>query len=107
MASRPRPAVASEGDVPELIDLGSVAWLQSLASMGFGALLADDMGLGKTLQAICLLASGTESGPHLVVCPTSVVGNWERELSRSHRTRRWCGTMARTASPCSGSCCAG
>jgi hypothetical protein len=59
-----------------------VAWLQSLADMGFGALLADDMGLGKTLQAICLLASRTSTGPHLVVCPTSVVGNWERELGR-------------------------
>nr|AHE14868.1 putative helicase [uncultured bacterium] len=59
-----------------------VAWLQSLAATGFGALLADDMGLGKTLQAICLLTSRTETGPHLVVCPTSVVGNWERELAR-------------------------
>ena len=58
-----------------------VAWLQSLAGSGFGALLADDMGLGKTLQAICLLATRTD-GPHLVVCPTSVVGNWEREFAR-------------------------
>jgi len=59
-----------------------VAWLQALAELGFGALLADDMGLGKTLQAIALLAGRRDGRPHLVVCPTSVVGNWERELAR-------------------------
>jgi superfamily II DNA or RNA helicase len=59
-----------------------VAWLQALAELGFGSLLADDMGLGKTLQAIALLAGRQDGGPHLVVCPTSVVGNWERELAR-------------------------
>jgi superfamily II DNA or RNA helicase len=59
-----------------------VAWLQALSELGFGALLADDMGLGKTLQAIALLASRRDFHPHLVVCPTSVVGNWERELAR-------------------------
>jgi SNF2 domain-containing protein/SNF2 helicase protein/helicase-like protein len=59
-----------------------VAWLQALSELGFGALLADDMGLGKTLQAIALLASRRDGRPHLVVCPTSVVGNWERELAR-------------------------
>ncbi|WP_020668748.1 DEAD/DEAH box helicase [Amycolatopsis nigrescens] len=56
------------------------AWLQSMAELGFGTLLADDMGLGKTLQAIALLAD--RPGPHLVVCPTSVLGNWARELNR-------------------------
>ncbi|MCX9192279.1 ATP-dependent helicase [Carbonactinospora thermoautotrophica] len=59
-----------------------VAWLQSMAELGLGALLADDMGLGKTLQTICLLAGRDGTRPHLVVCPTSVVGNWERELAR-------------------------
>ncbi|ASO20433.1 ATP-dependent helicase HepA [Actinoalloteichus hoggarensis] len=47
-----------------------------------GGVLADEMGLGKTLQAICLLATRRSAGPHLVVCPTSVVGNWRRELAR-------------------------
>jgi superfamily II DNA or RNA helicase len=59
-----------------------VAWLQALGDLGIGALLADDMGLGKTLQTIALLAGRSGNRPHLVVCPTSVVGNWERELAR-------------------------
>jgi len=53
-----------------------------------GALLADDMGLGKTLQTISLLAGRDGERPHLVICPTSVVGNWERELRGSPRTCR-------------------
>jgi hypothetical protein len=59
-----------------------VAWLQAMADLGLGCLLADDMGLGKTLQTIALLAGRDGDRPHLVVCPTSVVGNWERELAR-------------------------
>ncbi len=59
-----------------------VAWLQALGDLGIGALLADDMGLGKTLQTIAVLAGRAGDRPHLVVCPTSVVGNWERELAR-------------------------
>jgi SNF2 family DNA or RNA helicase len=47
-----------------------------------GGVLADEMGLGKTLMAIALLTSRDQDRPHLVVCPTSVVGNWERELAR-------------------------
>jgi hypothetical protein len=59
-----------------------VAWLQTLAGLGLGGVLADDMGLGKTLQTIALLAGRAGDRPHLVVCPVSVVGNWERELAR-------------------------
>ena len=59
-----------------------VAWLQTMADLGLGTVLADDMGLGKTLQAIALMRSRGGDRPHLVVCPTSVVGNWERELAR-------------------------
>ncbi|MEY3020759.1 MAG: hypothetical protein RLZZ272_1743, partial [Actinomycetota bacterium] len=59
-----------------------VAWLQRMAELGLGAVLADQMGLGKTIQAIALLASRTGDRPHLVVAPTSVIGNWERELAR-------------------------
>lgn len=58
-----------------------VTWLRALAGEG-GGILADEMGLGKTLQAISLLATRAGSGPHLVVCPTSVIGNWRRELGR-------------------------
>ena len=59
-----------------------VAWLQAMARLGLGAVLADDMGLGKTLQTIALLVTRSGDRPHLVVCPTSVVGNWEHELAR-------------------------
>ena len=59
-----------------------VAWLQTLAEFGLGGILADDMGLGKTLQSTALLADRSGDRPHLVVCPVSVVSNWERELAR-------------------------
>ncbi|MEN0068277.1 MAG: DEAD/DEAH box helicase, partial [Myxococcota bacterium] len=63
------------------------AWLSTLGELGLGALLADDMGLGKTIQLIAHLLSRAdnehlEPRPSLVVCPTSVLGNWERELAR-------------------------
>jgi superfamily II DNA or RNA helicase len=59
-----------------------VAWLQRLSELGLGGVLADQMGLGKTIMAIALLSGRDQDRPHLVVCPTSVVGNWERELAR-------------------------
>ncbi|MGC9171221.1 MAG: SNF2-related protein, partial [Thermoproteus sp.] len=48
---------------------------------GLGAILADDMGLGKTVQAIAYIL-GRGRGPSLIICPTSIVGNWRRELER-------------------------
>jgi superfamily II DNA or RNA helicase len=54
-----------------------VDWLCALRDAGLGALLADDMGLGKTVQALCALRGRT-----LVVCPTSVLPNWEAEIRR-------------------------
>ncbi len=73
--------IAIEGDLREYQERG-VAWLQQMAAMGAGGVLADEMGLGKTIMAIALLTSRPQDRPHLVVCPTSVVGNWERELTR-------------------------
>ncbi|WP_319580138.1 DEAD/DEAH box helicase [uncultured Methanospirillum sp.] len=61
------------------------SFLLAGAERGFGVCLADDMGLGKTPQTIAYLLSRKEaglSGPSLLICPTSVAGNWERELSR-------------------------
>jgi SNF2 family DNA or RNA helicase len=61
-------------------------WLAFLQKWGLGACLADDMGLGKTIQTIALLLHLKEkeelSAPTLLVCPTSVLGNWEREVQR-------------------------
>ena len=59
-----------------------VGWLRRLAGLGFGALLADDMGLGKTLTIIAFWLSRRGDGPALVVCPASLLANWEREFAR-------------------------
>ena len=68
-----------------------LAWLSFLSSLGLGACLADDMGLGKTPQTLALLLAEREQhaaqsrnrlGPTLLICPTSVVGNWQREAER-------------------------
>ena len=66
-----------------------VAWIQLLERLGLGACLADDMGLGKTATVLAVIqatrttrACVAGGGPTLVVCPTSVVGNWQREAAR-------------------------
>ncbi|WEG12380.1 DEAD/DEAH box helicase [Pullulanibacillus sp. KACC 23026] len=61
------------------------AWLWNLRTKGVGGCLADDMGLGKTIQTIAYLSKLKEekvSLPALIVCPTSVMGNWRRELKQ-------------------------
>ncbi|MDR2756337.1 MAG: DEAD/DEAH box helicase [Planctomycetaceae bacterium] len=57
-------------------------WLARCANWGVGCCLADDMGLGKTIQALALLLLRADLGPALVVAPTSVCFNWEREANR-------------------------
>jgi SNF2-related domain/SNF2 Helicase protein/Helicase conserved C-terminal domain len=63
-----------------------LAWLSFLGRLGLGAVLADDMGLGKSPQTLALLAAerdaGLSAGPTLLVCPMSLVGNWQREAAR-------------------------
>ncbi|MCO5760223.1 MAG: DEAD/DEAH box helicase, partial [Chromatiaceae bacterium] len=64
-----------------------VAWLRFLEQCGLGACLADDMGLGKTLQAIaCLVQEREQEGrglaPTLLIAPTSVIGNWHKEVQK-------------------------
>jgi hypothetical protein len=62
-----------------------LAWMSDLADLGFGGCLADDMGLGKTIQVLALHAHRAEQaetrGPLLVVCPTSLMRNWQREAA--------------------------
>jgi len=71
--------------------LRGVSWLAFLRQFGFGSCLADDMGLGKTIQLIVLLLHERGSGrdmpkgqlnPTLLICPMSIVGNWQREVQR-------------------------
>lgn len=60
-------------------------WLWFLYEYGLNGILADDMGLGKTLQALTLLQKAKDKNkkaPSLVVCPTSVVFNWENEIQK-------------------------
>ncbi|MGW1320013.1 DEAD/DEAH box helicase [Streptomyces sp. NPDC002426] len=66
--------------------LRGLNWLHTMTSLGLGCCLADDMGLGKTITLIALHLhrQGIESaaGPTLVVCPTSLMGNWQREIEK-------------------------
>ncbi|WP_435799941.1 SNF2-related protein [Streptomyces canus] len=73
-------------------------WLARMTSAGLGCCLADDMGLGKTITLIALhLHRQTDTataGPTLVVCPTSLMGNWQREIEKfapGTRVRRFHG----------------
>ncbi|MQS01493.1 DEAD/DEAH box helicase, partial [Streptomyces alkaliterrae] len=66
--------------------LRGLRWLDRMTSLGLGGCLADDMGLGKTVQLIALHLLRQEhkdsAGPTLVVCPASLMGNWQREIGR-------------------------
>ena len=60
-------------------------WLCTLEALGFGGILADDMGLGKTIQAIAFFLyqkQRKKTGPSLIVCPASLVYNWQSECLR-------------------------
>jgi hypothetical protein len=87
-AGRDLPLHAPEGlrALPRPYQLEGLRWLQFLADAGLGGVLADDMGLGKTLQLLMHLltekARRRLSQPALVVCPTSVVGNWCDQAAR-------------------------
>ncbi|WP_407698235.1 DEAD/DEAH box helicase [Streptomyces jumonjinensis] len=66
--------------------LRGLNWLHRMTSLGLGGALADDMGLGKTITLIALhlhrQTDASAAGPTLVVCPTSLMGNWQREIER-------------------------
>ena len=64
--------------------LTGLGWLARMTELGLGGCLADDMGLGKTIQLIALHLHrrALGDGPTLVLCPTSLLGNWEREFAK-------------------------
>eukprot|EP00798_Chlamydomonas_sp_ICE-L_P009154 gene9154-16279_t len=71
----------------QLVGINFLTMLHRSGTVG-GAILADEMGLGKTAQTICFLGTlrtlENNRNPHLVVCPASLIENWQRELGR------WC-----------------
>ncbi|MEU9406657.1 DEAD/DEAH box helicase [Streptomyces sp. NPDC048281] len=79
-----RPADPPPGLRATLRDyqLRGLAWLDLMTSLGLGGCLADDMGLGKTITVIALHLKRARTEPTLVVCPASLLGNWQREIAR-------------------------
>ncbi|WP_030948306.1 DEAD/DEAH box helicase [Streptomyces sp. NRRL S-646] len=79
-----RPAEPPPGLRATLRDyqLRGLSWLDLMTSLGLGGCLADDMGLGKTITLIALHLKRARSEPTLVVCPASLLGNWQREIAR-------------------------
>ncbi|MFB8755416.1 DEAD/DEAH box helicase [Streptomyces nigra] len=79
-----RPAEPPPGLRATLRDyqLRGLAWLDLMTSLGLGGCLADDMGLGKTITVIALHLKRARPAPTLVVCPASLLGNWQREITR-------------------------
>lgn len=93
----PMPADVNATMRPYQLD--GMAWLGFLAEFRFNGILADDMGLGKTLQALAHLqherSIGRLTQPTLIVAPTSLLGNWQREAARftpKLRSLIWHGT---------------
>ena len=84
--SRLEPIAQPAGLNAELRDYQKrgVSWLRYLEQLGLNGCLADDMGLGKTIQVIAnlLLDSSAESGTTLLIAPTSVIGNWQKEVQK-------------------------
>jgi SNF2 family DNA or RNA helicase len=95
---RPMPTPAGFSGELRPYQQRGLSWLSFLGELGLGGILADDMGLGKTIQLLSLVsaeaagsgrpdgadgADGVDgSGPTLLVCPMSLVGNWQREAAR-------------------------
>ncbi|MGY5044155.1 SNF2-related protein [Streptomyces sp. 900105755] len=79
-----RPAEPPAGLHATLRDyqLRGLAWLDLMTGLGLGGCLADDMGLGKTITVIALHLKRARTEPTLVVCPASLLGNWQREIAR-------------------------
>ena len=92
LAAQPGSTLTTVGSPPGLRALlrpyqqRGLDWLAFMSRLGLGVVLADDMGLGKTVQLLALLLherrAAAAPGPTLLVCPMSVVGNWQREAAQ-------------------------
>lgn len=83
---QPEPVPSGFESVLREYQVKGYQWLFMLDRMGFGGILADDMGLGKTVQMIALFQriyqDASEKRPSLIVCPSSLIYNWEHEIVR-------------------------
>ncbi|MEU5193577.1 DEAD/DEAH box helicase [Streptomyces scabiei] len=98
----PLPAPAAMAATLRDYQVRGLTWLHQMTSLGLGGCLADDMGLGKTITLIALhlhrMSIPGMAGPTLVVCPTSLMGNWQREIEKfapGTSVRRYHGTKRR------------
>lgn len=88
--AKPLPLMSNEQHLPSPLFKGSLRpyqqiglnWLMQLNSSHLHGILADEMGLGKTVQIIAFLSLQNPSEKHLIVVPTSLLFNWERELEK-------------------------
>ncbi len=65
-----------------------VRWMSFLDQYRFGGILADDMGLGKTVQTIAFTTGIEQTSPHLIVGPTNVIYNWEKEIKKFTKNKK-------------------
>jgi superfamily II DNA or RNA helicase len=65
-----------------------VKWLSFLNQYKFGGILADDMGLGKTVQTIAFTTSIEQTAPYLIIGPTNVIYNWEKEIEKFTKRKK-------------------
>lgn len=83
------PVPKEIGFTPRSYQLEGVHWLEKLRHMHLGGILADDMGLGKTFQAIIAISQLKKESPasqSIVICPTSLVYNWQEEVGKFNPT---------------------
>ena len=60
----------------------ALSWFYELSELGMGGILADDMGLGKTLETLCYIHSALPNKPALIIAPSTLVYNWQKEIER-------------------------
>ncbi|KAL1757568.1 SNF2 family N-terminal domain-containing protein [Schizophyllum commune] len=87
-----QPSLVSDEIVLKDYQLLGINWLNLMHRKGHGCILADEMGLGKTCQVISFLAHLKEkgnTGPHLIIVPSSTLENWCREFDRFAPSIKW------------------
>ena len=78
-----KPVISSDlhGELREY-QKDALSWFYELSELGMGGILADDMGLGKTLETLCYIHSVSPKKPALIVAPSTLVFNWQKEIER-------------------------